>query len=104
GQFAVDVTPVADGGILGTGAADEMNVGGQGCGLAGAEPVTHLGRKRPGAGDGPAPADEAREECLPALGGLMGKDDAADAILLEGATDFGERYGHSRFVPLGGLL
>ena len=55
----------------------------------------HLGRNRPRAGDGPATADHAREERLPALGGLVGEDDAADAISCRTRAPLGERLAPS---------
>ena len=54
----------------------------------------HLRRDRPRAGDRPAAADHAGEQRLPAFRGLVGEDDAADAVFAQDAPAFGERLGH----------
>ena len=75
-----------------------MDARGKGGGLAGAQARAHLGGKRPGAGDRPAAADQAREQRLPALGGLVGEAYRAHTVLAQNAVALGESACHGLFV------
>ena len=79
-QFPQDIGPVADGSVLGTRAADEVDTGGERGGIAGTKTRRHFSSNRPRAGDGPTTANHAGEQRLPPLSGFVGKDNGADTI------------------------
>src|SRR5208282_6818537 len=96
GEFAQDLAPVADAVALAR-AADQVDAGGEGGAVLGAQAARALGGDRPGGGDRPAALDQAGQQRFPAFGGLVGEDDAADAVLARDATAFGEGLPHGVF-------
>src|SRR5208337_980668 len=81
-QLAENLAPVADGGILGARATDEMNASRQGSGVAGALARLELSCDRPRTSDYPTASDQPRQKGFPPLCGLVRKDDASNAAFL----------------------
>jgi len=77
-----------------TGAADQMDGGGEGGGIHSSKPCAHLCIDGPGAGEGPAGIDHGLEQGFPAAGGFVGEDDDADAIWCKDAAAFRHRLSH----------
>src|SRR5208282_1029557 len=96
GEFAQDLAPVADAVALAR-AANQVDAGGEGGAVLGAQAAGAFGGDRPGGGDGPAALDQAGQQRFPAFRGLVGKDDASDAVFAGDAAAFGKGLAHGAF-------
>ena len=81
-----------------------MDAGGQRSGFAGTQTGTHFRGDRPRASNYPAASDHAGKQRLPAFGGLVSEDNAANAIIAQDPASFGKSRSHFLLKPRTVLL
>ncbi len=100
GEFTQDIRPVADRGVLGSRATDQVNAGGErGRILRTWTPWSFRGNG-PRSGDGPATPDNPREQRFPSFGGLVREDDRTNSIFVQHPPTFCECASHHLLKPL----